>query len=219
VALAIFQACITQPGYAAETNAVIPYKTLDDLCQFMASVNPAKLEVHVTLYSINKAVRPADIRLSIQSAIRGRIPVLVGTNGQILAFPHEPDLIRENPSISANQPKGTLGLAVSTRIPLPDARAFRYSRLGDGIAEANKVIKAQAGMLSVLAPKAQGVIFFFPKQSAGRAKVEIASSARHLQYTADAKGEVKLKWDKALLAENPEVRVSEKPQAIVPDVE
>ena len=218
-ALAIFLACITQPSCAADTNAVIPYKSLDDLCQFIASVDPAKLDVRVFVSSNNKAVRPADISLTVQSAARGMIPVQVGTNGQVLKFPHEKELVRENPSVIANQPKGTLNLRVSMQLPQPDELSFRYNRLGDGVAEVNKAIKAKAGMLSWLAPKAEGVIFFFPKESAGKAKVEVASISHKSEFTADAKGEVKLKMDKALLAENPEVRLSERPHGIVPNIE
>jgi len=218
-ALAIVQAFIIQPACAADTNAVIPYKSLDELCQMIAAVDPAKLDVRVFVSSQNKAVRPPDISLTIQSASKGRIPVPVGTNGQVLKFPHEKELRRENPSIIANQPKGTLSLLISMRLPQSDELTFRYKRLGNGVAELNKAIKAQAGLLSFLAPKAEGVIFFFPKASAGKAKVEIASTSRKLAYTADAQGHVKLKMDKALLLENPEVRVSEKPQSIVPDME
>src|ERR1017187_8749459 len=132
VAFAIFQAFIIPASLAAGTNAAIPYKTLDDLCQFIASVNPAKLEARVFVSSTNKAVETSDIRLTIQSASMGTIPVQLGTNGQVLNFPHEKALHRENPSIIANQPKGTITLFISMRFPLPEELTFRYRRLGEG---------------------------------------------------------------------------------------
>jgi hypothetical protein len=218
-ALAIFQACLIRPGCAADTNAVIPYKMVDDLCQMADGVDQTKLVVQVFVSSKNNAVHPSDISLAIQSAAKGTIPVQVRTDGQLLNFPHQKELRRENPSVIANQPKGTLNLSLNVRLAIPDDPTFYYSRLGDGVAEANKAIKAQAGMLSLLAPKAQGVIFFFPKSGAGKAKVEIASVAGRKEYTADQNGQIKLKLEKKLLAENPEVKVSEKLQAIIPDVE
>lgn len=208
-----------QPGCAASTNAVIPYKKMDDLCQFADGVDQTKLMVRVFVSSKNKAVHPSDISLAIQSAAKGTIPVPVSTNGQILNFPHQKELRRENPPIIANQPKGTLNLSIGGGLAIPDDLTFRYRRLGDAVAEANKAIKAQAGMLSLLAPKAQGVIFFFPKTSAGKAKVEIAPAAGRRAYTADENGQIKLKLEKTLLAENPEVKASEKPQLIMPDME
>lgn len=218
--LAAFHLGLAQLVLADGTDAIIPYKTMDDLCQVASAVDQTKLLVRVFVSSQNKAVHPSDISLTIQSSAKGMIPVQVGTNGQILNFPHEKELSRENPSIIANQPKGTLGLSISTQIVLPEALTFHYERLGDGVAEANKAIKAQAGMLlSLLAPKAQGVVFCFPKASAGKASVVIASSAGKQAFTADEKGRVKLKLEKNLLSENPEVQLSEKPQVVVPDIE
>jgi hypothetical protein len=107
----------------------------------------------------------------------------------------------------------------SVWLPIPDALSFRYAILGDGVAEANKMIKAQAGIMSLLAPKAKGVLFLFPKASAGKAKVIIATSAGRKESTADKDGEIELKMEKSLLSENPEVRMSEKPKAVVPDIE
>src|SRR5205807_528971 len=96
--------------------------------------------------STNKSVDPANITLAIHSASKGTIPVSLDTNGQILKFPHEKELVRENPSMVANQPKGSLRMMVSVQLPTPDTLTFRYARLGDGAAEMNKLIKSQAGL-------------------------------------------------------------------------
>jgi RNA polymerase sigma factor (sigma-70 family) len=199
------------------TNAVIPYKTMDDFCQMADSVDQNKLLARAIVTS-KRAVPPADISFTIQSAAKGPIPVGLGTNGEVLNFPHEEELRRENPPIIANQPKGTLYLFLSARIDMPEGLTFNYHRMGDGIAEVNKLIKTQAGILSPLAPKVRGVIFIFPKSSAGKAKVEFAPASGRREYTADANGQIKLKLEKTLLAEDPEVRLSEKPQQIVLDI-
>jgi RNA polymerase sigma factor (sigma-70 family) len=212
-----------QPGYAAGTNAVIPYKTMDDVCQMAASVDSTKILAQVTV-SARRTVHPADISLTIQSATKGPIAVQIGTNGEVLNFPHEKELRRENPPIIANQPKGTVGLSISAQLPIPEDLTFRYHRLGDWATEPGKIIKTQAGILSRLglsprsAPKPQGVIFFFPKTSAGKAKVEIAAASGRKEYTADRSGRIILKLEKTLLAEDPEVTLSEKPQQILPDM-
>lgn len=217
--LAIFR-FHAQTIFAAETNAAIPYQTLREIFQPISEIDQTKLEVRVWVVSDRKTVHPSDITLTIHSAKKGMIPLTIGTNGQILKFPLEKDLARENPPVFANQPKGTLHLFVSMQIPLPDELEFRYKLFGDGVAEMNKSIRAQAGLaLSLLAPKVEGVVFFFPKAGTGKATVEIESSAGKKEYTADKDGRIKLKLEKPLLAENPEVKVSEKPAHIVPDME
>lgn len=219
-ALTWLAAWTVQPAHADNTNAVIPYGTLDDVFQPIEAIDRTKLEVDVLVSSKNKAVHPGDITLTIQSAMKGMIPVAVTTNGQIVKFPHGKDLRRENPPVMSNQPKGTLLLGVTIELPLADELTFRYDRLGDGVAEINKAIRAQAGMmLSLLAPKAQGVVLVFPKAGAGKAKVEIISAGGKHEYVADQHNQITLKLDKTLLSENPPVKMSEKPEHIFPDLE
>ena len=116
-----------QPDYIAGTNAVIPYKTMDDICQAADSVDQTKLLASAYVTSKNTTVRLADISLTIQSAVKGPIPVQIGTNGQILSFPHEKALRRENPPVIANQPKGTLNLSLNARLDMPEGLTFSYS--------------------------------------------------------------------------------------------
>ena len=208
-----------QAGYVAGNNAIVPYKTMDDVCQIADSADQTKLLARVLVSSMNTAVHPADISLTIQSAAKGPIPVQIGTNGQILNFPHEKELRRENPPVIANQPKGTLNLTLMFDPGMPEGLTYSYRRIGEVIAEANRLLKAPAGILSLFAPKVQGVIFIFPKSGAGKATLEIAPPAGRRVYTADAKGRIKLQLEKALLAEDLEIKLSEKPQQVVLDIE
>jgi hypothetical protein len=209
---------VTASALGAGTNAEIPYKTIDEICDGVSGIDQTKLAVTVQIGSTNKNVRPSDIVLKIQSA-SGVIPVEVSTNGQIVNFPHRKDLLRENPPVISNQPKGSLSLFVLLQFMVTNAQSFRYSRLADGVAEANKAIKTKAGMLSFLAPKAEGVIFFFSKTNAGKAKVEIESASGRREHIADKDGKIKLKLEKSLLSENPEVKISESLLGIMPDIE
>ena len=199
----------------AQTNAVIPYQTVDQLWQIAADTDQTKLAVHVFIQA-NR--RTTNLTATIQSA-SGNIPLELGEGGRILKFPHTPELVRENPPIIANQPKGTMGLTLSGELVMPDGLTFRYARLGEGVAEANRMIKSQAGWFSLLAPKAQGVGFFFPKTNAVRAKIKIQSATGSKQFTADEHGLIKIKLEKSLLTENPEVMLSEKPLRVMPDLE
>jgi len=204
-------------SHANTTNAAIPYKAMDDLSQIAAGADQSRLFVQVFVSSRNKAVQASDIALVIQSASQGKINVALGTNGQVLNFPHRKELVRENPFIIANQPKGTLNLYLRYEVPPVEELTFKYSRLGNASAEANKMIKSQAGLMSWVAPKSQGVVFVFPKES--KAKVSIRAAAGSKEFTADDKGLVKLKLENTLLSENPDVQLSEKPQMVLPDIE
>ena len=212
-------ACLANPTitHANTTNAVIPYKAMDDLCQVANSADQSKLMVQVFIASTNKTVTGPDISLTIQSAKAGNLPVQISTNGQIINFPHRQELVRENPSILANQPKGTLNLFIGYQVPL-EGLNFRYARLGHAAAEANRMIKSQAGMMTLFAPTVEGVVFVFPKESAGKAKVKIAAGVEPKEFVADDKGLVKLKLEKSLLSENPEVQLSEKPKVVLPEI-
>ena len=217
--VALIQLCLASPSLGDTTNAAIPYKAMDDLCQIAAGADQSKLLVQVFVSSRNRSVQGSDITLIIQSAKEGKVPLQISSNGQIVNFPHRKELVRENPFIVANQPKGTLNMFLRYEVPPVEELTFKYSRLGNASAEANKMIKSQAGLLSLAAPKSQGVVFAFPKESAGKARVMIRAAAGTKEFTADEKGMVKLKLENSLLSENPDVQLSEKPQMVVPDIE
>lgn len=204
---------------AVETNAAVPYQNLDDMLQPISKIDSSKLEVMVFVRSTNHGVSLSNITLNIHSATKGMIPVDLNTNARIIHFPHDDALVKENPPVVSNLPKGAMRLAVFIKIPLTNALAFRYNRLGDGVAEMNKAMKRQAGWaMALLVPKIKGVVFYFPRTNAADATVEVASTSGLQKFTADQRGQIKLPLDAALLKENPEVRLSVKPQLVVPDM-
>jgi len=202
----------------ADESAVIPYKEIDRLWQFVSAVNPTNLIARVSVTSTNPAVAPSDVKMVIQSPANGMIMVEMSPSGDIRRFPHSEELARENPPIVANQPKGTLRLTLTWKLPLADYNSFRYSRLQAGVSEVNKAIKVQAGLMSAAAPQASGVIFIFPPESAGKAKVEIVSAAGRKEYVADAKGHVRIEVENSPSLATADVVLSEKAKLIVPDV-
>ncbi len=201
-------------GAQAAETATIPYAKLDEILQKADAIDRKKLVVLAQVGSRNKAVKPSEITLTIKSAT-GAIPIRLSAEGDLLDFPRTEALRKENPPIESNQPKGSLALSMGLGLAIPDALTFRYAGIVDGIAEGNKAVKAQAGMLSLVAPSLKAVVFFFPPRSAGKATVEIAAAGGKKVLTADAGGEVKILLDAKLAAENPEVRVSERPLRIL----
>src|SRR2546421_229803 len=106
----------------------------------------------------------------------------------------------------------------STNAVIPYSAVDRLLRIEAG-ADTNKLTKAQAGMLSMLAPSPTTIVFAFPKSSAGKAQVEIVAEGVHQICRADSACNVKLKLDGQLAKKKAEVRLSEKPNRIVPGMD
>jgi hypothetical protein len=201
---------------AAETQrAVIPYDKLDKFWQLSSNVNQSNLVLRGMFSSKHDAVHPADIQLTIHSKTRGEIPVELNHSGEIKAFPHSEELAKENPPVISNLPKGTLTMTIMWYIPRPDDLSFPYSKLRNGVAEFNKLIKEQAGTFSLFAPKSKGVVFIFPGTSARKAKVEIITADGTKEYTADSRAQVEVSLS-SKIPDDAEVRLSEKVLGIGP---
>lgn len=211
----VFFAC--QNCTAVETNAVIPYTAVEKLLQVAQEADQTKLAVSVRITSAK--VRSPDMHLTIQSTSSGAIPVKLGPTGEVLDFPRTEKLRHEDPPILTDQPKGTLFVSLRSEVPVPASLSFPYARLADGLAEMKRITKAEAGLLSALAPSPQAVVFVFPRDSAGKAKVEILEGKEPKEWIADTNGFVKLTLEKFLVKENPQVRLSEKAEHIFPVTE
>jgi hypothetical protein len=198
---------------AAET-ATIPYAKLDEMWRKIDQINSQKLSVSAQVASKNKDIKPSAITMTIKSAT-GDLPIRIGPEGDLLEFPQNEALRKENPPIETNQPKGSLVLTLNLGLPVPATTAFPYDRFVEGLAEGNRVAKAHAGELAAVAPNLKVVIFVFPKSSAGTATVEIGARAGKKLLTADASSQVKILIDQKLSAENPEVKLSERPTRIL----
>ncbi len=205
-------------GSAAAENATVPYAKLDELWQKIEQVDAGKLVASAQVVSKIKGIKPAQIRLVIRSTT-GDIPLRVSAEGYILDFPRTEALRKENPPIEANQPKGSLRLNIGVELAVPPANSFPYARLTDGIAEAIKLMKAQASGPSPAEPAVRSVIFLFPKSGARKATVDVRAAGKKRVLSADANGLVRLPIESALAAENPEVKLSERPVRLFIDSE
>jgi len=202
----------------------IPYNILDDASQFSESFDTNKLHVYFIVSSEKKNIHPADIHLTIQSTNKGVIPVHLGAKGQILDFPHDPDLRRENPPILTDQPKGSVNLGIWCYATMPEELVFPYRRLADivaeanqGMARANEMIKTgYAGQFPLLKGKVKSLAFVFPASCAGKTVITIESASGRKEYHADHAGRLVFKLDDSLQAENPDVQLSQKPKWVVP---
>jgi hypothetical protein len=204
--------------HADKSTAQISYAMMEDACRFQDSINPTNLVFRFLITSNKKAVNPPDIHLTIQSTSKGKIALRLGSKGEILDFPYDEDLRRENAVVISDQPKGSLVLGIWAYVPMPDDLTFHYSHLANAVDEANKAaVRANqlaksydTGVPPFFSGKVNGVGLVFHQSGAGKAKIVIATSAGAREYVADADGVIKLKINPKLKAEDPLVIVSEK---------
>ncbi len=167
-----------------------------------------KLRMRAQLVPRNKAFKPADVTLTI-AATDGPQLLRIDADGSF-DLPENPLWIKQNPMVLTSLPAGeksALGFSVSAVIP-PGNR-ISYSALMAGVAQANHLVGQLAGMLSVFAPKFDGVELHFAKP-AGQT-LQLLNQTGPQLFTVGSSGVLKLKQDVALLKEDPQVLLSERP--------
>ena len=142
----------------------------------------------------------------------GPINVPVSDDGEIRNFPISAELLKENPPVLSNQPKGSSQLQVALGVVLPDSLTYSYRELAQLLDDANAEMKKQAGMLSLAMPRAKALSFQF--RAGGKQTVTIKRADPQV-LTTDAAGAVRLEIDKAVAAQDPQVVVSEKPLKVL----
>ena len=165
--------------------------------------------------SKNEAVKPGAITLTIR-AKGGARKLRIDPDGEIHAFPMSAKLLAENPPVVSNQPKGSLQIGGGLFFNAATATTYRYRRLSDLVDEGNATTKKRAGFFSLLAPQAKSVLFVFFRHTGQTLTVH--SKTAPSTSTANEKGEIALRIDRSLLAENPRVTLSEKPSKVLPDL-
>ncbi|MDP9098686.1 MAG: DUF2987 domain-containing protein [Verrucomicrobiota bacterium] len=195
----------------------IPYVKLYDLFERGAKIKSPNLRPIFVIASSDKAIKPSSITLTIQAKV-GPIEIKIDPDGEIRSFPLTAELLKENPNVLTNQPKGTLKIGGGMGIVLPgDNLTFSYRELNDLVVQASAEMKKQAGMLlQFLVPTAKGLIFEFSSPRKQTVTIAYKNGPQVLQAGSD--GGITLPLDKTSLAENPTVTLSEKPHKVSIDM-
>ena len=199
----------------AQDKATMDYTKMYGIFQKAAAVKNKDVRAMIAVVPSNKAIRPGDVTLTIQ-AKSGPQKLTVDPDGELHAFPMTDALLKENPSVLTNQPKGTLGIGGGIALNLPDGATFSYRQLGALLDAGNAEIKKQAGMLSLVAPQSKTITFEFFDGRGQSLTVGVKSAPKTIR--ADANGHLVLSVDPALLPENPPVTFSEKPSKALLDI-
>ena len=193
----------------AEEAGQVPYATIHKAVSRAQQVKHPKLRAFVIVESKIKSDKPITMVIKAKS---GPINVDISKDGEIRNFPVSAELLKENPPVLSNQPKGSSALVVGLELVVPDTLTYSYRELAQQLEDANAEVKKQAGMLSLMAPRAKAVVFQFRPGS----KATVTVNRKEPQVlTADAEGRVRLEIEKSVAAQDPEVVVSEKPVRVL----
>ena len=201
-------------GYAQE-KATLPYAKLYDVFQRAEKVRSKDVRAAIAVASKNPAVKPNDVTFTIESK-RGARKLHVDPDGELHGFPINSRLLKENPPVVTNQPKGSLQVGGGLIFNVPASTRYSYRKLGSLLDAGNAARKKEAGLFSLVAPQAKSVLFVFFDHT--RQTLTVHAKAGPTTLTADDKGEIALAIDRSLLAENPTVTLSEKPSKVLPDL-
>jgi hypothetical protein len=153
VAWSLLLLVLVAGGAGAEEWREIPYK---DLARMQVMLEKVDTD-HV--FSSDFSVSPVDAKQGLPGDLR--VEVLVG--GKAVAVRVEPggrmhlpirqDWIDAGAKVRLNQPKGKLAVNYNFRARTPAGTRMRYSQLAESAEVMARGIKAEAGLLSFVAPK------------------------------------------------------------------
>jgi len=206
-------ALLTGPLHAAGPLVERPWTHYNTLLEMLKmekfyAAAPAlrdKVIMQGVIHPDDPTIAPKDVVLTIvDGADRQRI--VINADGSF-AVPFNPDWVKANPEVLTSIPAGQKSKFGFQLLPvLPKRTQLDYASLMGPVPQANALIKSQAGVLRFMMPTMVGITLQFPKTA--HASVSVGGSK---PVDADAKGVVTLRLDKALMAANVPVTLSELP--------
>jgi hypothetical protein len=167
-----------------------------------------QLRMLIQIMPENKSISPSNIVLTvIHGSAKDKLPL---NSDGVMEFEPNPEWIKEDAMIYTNLPKNeksSVGPIFASKTP--QSLQLNYAELMASVPQWNTLIKEQAGVLRFMLPKFNAIHLHFAK--AAQQSLQIVSKDGNKTYTIDSKGELKLKLSDALLKDNPQVLLSEKP--------
>lgn len=193
----------------ATEPAAIPYAALYQALRPVIELRAYdRLLASATVQSKLPGVAPTLIRLTIHRQ-SGPQPVRVHADGSF-DFPLDAALLEENPTVTSNQPKGSLTLAVTLLLRPLSGQRVAYGELAAGIDQARAALANDPARQST---DIRGVEFRFVPGHA--VTVEVSGPSERL-LMADARGVVILNDRAEWRSPGTEVVFSEIPKRILP---
>lgn len=192
--------------------ARMPYRAACQMAHFdlQKTIGFTNQSVTLSVRSANPSVKISDISIYID-AKSGRIPININTNG-VMTLPITDDLIKENPSLVANQPKGSMiiealyeakGTMLAPEL-MNDGGRIRYSALF-ALEKADAAMRQNMSEIkgAQFTEKRQVIVLIQAKKNIDKAEVTIQARDGDLKLKPIAPGRFMLRFDDKLMQENP----------------
>jgi hypothetical protein len=199
-------------AFAETEREWLPYKKLVEIGRLekfyaLPAAERDKLDLYLHLQPSSKSLDLRDVQLTAVHG-GGRTPLVIDGEGN-LRLGLNPKWLAEDAKIMTNQPTGSkVGVGPGMNAIVPPGKEWPYAALMGSVAQSNAAIGKMAGALSMFAPTVRSVVLKFDQP----AQVTIQAKSGARLYTTDAKQQIRLKPDAALLAENPPMAVSARPR-------
>ena len=187
-------------------QAKIPYEALIKIAQSDAT-QPKDAEIY-TLRISSKigSVKPDKIELYLNRTAGPQV-LKVDPNG-FFSVPHNETLLKENPELVSNQPKGSLNLEVKLSLPKPELPEItdgrvRYKALFQPILNLNDSMRKMDPNFG--RPGQQQFAIEITTGAEGWVRLQRQFGARTLK--PDAAGQVWITYEELLFEENPEIQI------------
>jgi hypothetical protein len=192
----------------ADEREWVPYKKLVEdtrLDRFYALplAERDKLSVSLSVKPKNKNYKPSDVVLTVvHGSERQALPPLSADFR--LALVPNPKWMTDDTKIMTSLPKEEKSsVSLDVQALLPEGAQWNYAQVMGSVGQMNAGIKKVAGAMSMFVPNVKTVAFKFSKP----AQLKVGATA----YSTDAKNQIRLKPDAALMKENPLMVASERP--------
>ncbi len=167
------------------------------------------VQVQGSLQPHNKSIKPQDVVLTVVAG-EEKIRIPVRADGSFDLVP-DPRLVKSNPMVLTSMPAGEKSaFSFIARPLLGEGLRFNYANVMASVKQMNSLMKANSGLMSFFMPKFIGIEFQFGKPAQQYVQILAKNGAKKI--AVDAKGAVQLQIDESLIAENPAIVLSERPQ-------
>lgn len=139
---------------------------------------------------------PPDLKLELRYGTT-RQPIALDHSGRF-SLPLRADWAEGYASLWINQPKNVVGISLNFGARLPQTANTTYGRLMESLPVMERIVKQQAGMMSFMVPKLQGMDLRYPVGAAQTATVGTGTSAKTLR--SDGQGRLRVPLDPAIPA-------------------
>lgn len=187
----------------ADDQAQVAYSRLGQINQRILAIDAQPPETHdkfvTVMIATSSAPSTEPIRIWIERK-SGTQEIPVDASGGF-TLPTSPDLVKEDPMVHINRPKGTVKLEVGPKIKLPSA-PFDYAYVEAAKQQIDRTIRAQAASPDQ-APQMTALVLDFEPGKAGCGVTLKPASGPQKKLTAEKDGRLEIKLSPDLAKDNP----------------